>query len=165
MANHTSTKGESVTLPVDSKAMSKWQPGVFVGKLINGLSMLKPGDTLTRKGGKNKGKSYINHALVIAPTPIPDLVKSGMSQAEAEKLNTEAMADGKAVAMGRITAASTRDAFVLRRHMENPETGIVQTTLKYTNADAKLAAVAAEYGITVEELKSRLPAKGVTLKV
>jgi hypothetical protein len=149
------------------KAMVKWQHGVAPSDVPANVTVIKPGQEIpVFKNGKavmkdGKQVTRTSKQLVIAPTPASKLKEAdkSLTDAAANAANEKAAKESKPIAAGRLAMAAASEAFVLRRHTENPESGLISTTLKRTNANNRLAAIAAEYGLTEDEVKSRLSEK------
>lgn len=123
---------------------------------MGALHIIKPGDILTRKGGKHKGETYTNTKLQFHVKTVSELVKGGMEQAPAEALTLKADKTAKKLSMARLGEASADDSMRLRVHTENSGTGTLTVSLQYTTADRELASVASRNGMTLAQLRAVL---------
>lgn len=136
-----------------------WQIGVMGNiepDILGALHIIKPGDILTRKGGKHKGETYTNTKLQFHVKTVSELVKGGMEQATAEALTLKADKTAKKLSMARLGEASADDSMRLRVHTENSGTGTLTLSLQYTTADRELASVASRNGMTLAALRAVL---------
>jgi len=155
---------QAASAPVSSKDLVPFNAnGQKPDGLPDGALSLLPGQDT---GRHNKlGAKIISKSLVIATPSVKSLVDSGMSRDAATE---KAHAIGKALKpaiMGRVQRAASDENYIVRRYSESPTNGSIAVSLTKIKSSDKIAAIAAEYGLSIEEVKARLSEKPTTIAV
>lgn len=150
------SKGSTLP-PVQSEAQTQVQPWQPKDYATNGAVVLQPGQDTGRKS--KSGTVITSKALVVHLPKINDLTAAGMTREQAvDKLHAIGKAIKPAI-MGRVVKASSDESYIVRRYSENPDSGAIGVALVKVKTTDKLAQIAAEYGLTREEVAKRLGVK------
>ena len=131
--------------------------------LPKGIVYYRKGDDYKVQKGKFAGETRKRGQDMLALPTVAKLVEAnpGMTEKEAETLIRNAGTAVKPGVMAEVNRASSNAAYIVRRYVNkvSEKAQDISVTLHRVNVESTVERLAREYGMTVEEVKTRLNIK------
>lgn len=154
-------QGETLQLAPKTEAIQTQQPQqVDWQNLPKGIVYYRKGDDYKVQKGKFAGETRKRSQDMLSLPTAQKLMEAnpGMTQAEADTLIRNAGTAVKPGVMAEINRASSNAAYIVRRYVNKvtDKSQDISVTMRRVNVESTVERLAREYGMSVEEVKSRL---------